>query len=158
MDVTSTTFLFPSRLIVRKETPNYCIASWDCSLTQHVSMDILYLHKHPLVEHDVLVKIENMETPYHSRISISSSTLVFLQSAWKRSCSFGSKLPWFFSINHGVRGRVREENFFWKIKMFLFILSWEKCFSSCHKRGTKKEIPSPHEESHFKGTDSALRF
>ena len=122
MDVTNTTFLFPSRLIVRKETPNYCIASWDCSLTQHVSMVILYLHKHPLVEHDVLVIIENMETPYHSRISISSSTWVFLQSAWKRSCSFGSKLPWFFSINHGVRGRVREENFFWKIKMFLFFL------------------------------------
>ena len=41
---------------------------------------------------------------------------------------------------------------------------WVRClliekdvFSSCHERGTKKKILSPHEESHCRPSDSALR-
>ena len=30
-------------------------------------------------------------------------------------------------------------------------------FSSCHERGTKKKILSPHEESNLRPSDSALR-
>ena len=30
-------------------------------------------------------------------------------------------------------------------------------FSSCHERGTKKEILSPHAESTLRSSDSALR-
>ena len=33
----------------------------------------------------------------------------------------------------------------------------ERCFSSCHKRGTKKKILSPHEESNLRPLDSAQR-
>ena len=31
-------------------------------------------------------------------------------------------------------------------------------FLSCHERGTKKNIPSPHEESNLRPSDSALRY
>ena len=41
---------------------------------------------------------------------------------------------------------------------------WVRClliekdvFSSCHERGTKKKTLSPHEESHCRPSDSALR-
>ena len=34
---------------------------------------------------------------------------------------------------------------------------WERCFSSCHERGTNKKILSPHEESNLRASDSALR-
>ena len=34
---------------------------------------------------------------------------------------------------------------------------WERCFSSCHERGTNKKVLSPHEESNLRPSDSALR-
>ena len=37
------------------------------------------------------------------------------------------------------------------------IVNVERCFSSCHKGGTKKKILSPHKESNLRPLDAALR-
>ena len=36
------------------------------------------------------------------------------------------------------------------------IVNVERCFSSCHKGGTKKKILSPHKESNLRPLDAAL--
>ena len=67
-----------------------------------------------------------------------------------------------FAISDKTRRWVSNLNLSWQgmiDKQFLltYYQYKERCFLSCHERGTKKKNLSPHEESNLKPSNSVLR-